>query len=153
MSLSSRFTPHVTVACVVQAQGLFLLVEELINGKRLWNQPAGHLEANETLLQAVRRELWEESGIDRQPDAFLQLHQWIAPDQTPFLRFCFVLDLPEPLATYPHDKAIERCLWRTAEEILQADNCRSPLVTESIRAYQRPERYPLTLLSTYNWLF
>ncbi|HIH9549381.1 TPA: NUDIX domain-containing protein, partial [Klebsiella quasipneumoniae subsp. quasipneumoniae] len=49
------FKPHVTVACVVHAQDKFLIVEETINGKALWNQPAGHLEANETLLQAAER--------------------------------------------------------------------------------------------------
>lgn len=53
------FKPHVTVACVVHAQGKFLVVEETINGKALWNQPAGHLEADETLVEAARRELWK----------------------------------------------------------------------------------------------
>lgn len=81
------FKPHVTVACVVHAAGKFLVVEETINGKALWNQPAGHLEADETLVQAAERELWEETGIRATPQAFLRLHQWIAPDRTPFLRF------------------------------------------------------------------
>ena len=83
------FKPHVTVACVVHAQGKFLVVEETISGKALWNQPAGHLEANETLVQAAKRELWEETGIHATPDAFIRMHQWIAPDQTSFLRFLF----------------------------------------------------------------
>lgn len=56
------FKPHVTVACVVHAAGKFLIVEETINGKALWNQPAGHLEADETLVQAAERELWEETA-------------------------------------------------------------------------------------------
>ena len=73
------FKPHVTVACVVHAQGKFLVVEESINGKALWNQPAGHLEANETLLQAAKRELWEETGIRAEPQHFIRMHQWIAP--------------------------------------------------------------------------
>ena len=51
------FKPHVTVACVVHAEGKFLVVEETINGKALWNQPAGHLEADETLVEAAAREL------------------------------------------------------------------------------------------------
>ncbi len=59
------FKPHVTVACVVHAEGKFLVVEETINGKALWNQPAGHLEADETLVEAAARELWEETGIAR----------------------------------------------------------------------------------------
>ncbi len=57
------FKPHVTVACIVHAEDKFLVVEETINGKSLWNQPAGHLEADETLAQAAARELWEETGI------------------------------------------------------------------------------------------
>ncbi|MEC5321314.1 NUDIX hydrolase [Brenneria populi subsp. brevivirga] len=145
------FKPHVTVACVVQAENHFLIVEELINDKLLWNQPAGHLEADETLVQAAGRELWEETGIRAEPQSFLQLHQWIAPDRTPFLRFCFALDLPYKMATQPHDSDIERCRWLTAREILDSRRLRSPLVAESIRCYQRPERYPLTLLGAFNW--
>ncbi|MGB8666203.1 MAG: NUDIX hydrolase, partial [Serratia inhibens] len=137
------FKPHVTVACVVHAAGTFLIVEETINNKALWNQPAGHLEADETLVQAAERELWEETGIRATPQSFLKLHQWIAPDNTPFLRFCFVIELEHPLPTEPQDSDIDRCLWLNAEEILQAPNLRSALVAESLRCYQQPERYPL----------
>ncbi|MBA0219476.1 NUDIX hydrolase [Pectobacterium brasiliense] len=147
------FKPHVTVACVVQAENHFLVVEELINDKLLWNQPAGHLEANETLIQAASRELWEETGIQATPQSFLRLHQWIAPDNTPFLRFCFALDLPARADTQPHDSDIECCRWLTAEEILHSRQLRSPLVAESIRCYQQQERYPLTVLGAFNWPF
>ncbi|WP_269936242.1 NUDIX hydrolase [Serratia liquefaciens] len=147
------FKPHVTVACVVHAAGKFLIVEETINNKALWNQPAGHLEADETLVQAAERELWEETGIRATPLSFLKLHQWIAPDKTPFLRFCFVIELEQQLPTEPHDSDIDRCLWLSADEILQAPNLRSALVAESLRCYQQPERYPLSLVSSYNWPF
>ena len=147
------FKPHVTVACVVQAQGKFLVVEETIKGKALWNQPAGHLEADETLVQAASRELWEETGIRALPQHFLRMHQWIAPDNTPFLRFLFTLDLDEMCATEPHDSDIDRCLWVTADEILTAPHLRSPLVAESIRCYQQSTRYPLALIGEFNWPF
>ncbi len=90
------FKPHVTVACVVHAEGKFLVVEETINGKALWNQPAGHLEADETLVEAAARELWEETGISAQPQHFIRMHQWIAPDKTPFC----VSSLPLSLSKY-----------------------------------------------------
>ncbi|GAL59237.1 MULTISPECIES: NUDIX hydrolase [Enterobacteriaceae] len=147
------FKPHVTVACVVHAQGKFLVVEETINDKALWNQPAGHLEANETLVQAAARELWEETGIDAIPQHFIRMHQWIAPDNTPFLRFLFAIELNETCATWPNDGDIDRCLWVTADEILTASNLRSPLVAESIRCYQSGQRYPLALIGEFNWPF
>lgn len=64
------FKPHVTVACMVHAQGKLLVVEERVDGRVTWNQPAGHLEADETLLEAAQRELYEETGISAQPDNF-----------------------------------------------------------------------------------
>ncbi|MTD39859.1 NUDIX domain-containing protein [Erwinia sp. CPCC 100877] len=143
------FKPHITVACMVQSRGRFLIVEETINGKALWNQPAGHLEANETLIQAASRELWEETGIHAEPQSLLRIHQWVAPDDTPFLRFLFAIDLPEPLATEPHDSDIDRCHWLSPGEILNAGNLRSPLVAESVRCYQQDQRYPLSLLTAF----
>lgn len=147
------FKPHVTVACIVHAEDKFLVVEETINGKALWNQPAGHLEADETLIQAAKRELWEETGIVAEPQHFIRLHQWIAPDKTPFLRFLFAIELNKICATEPHDSDIDRCLWVSADEILQARNLRSPLVAESIHSWQNGQKYPLALIGEFNWPF
>lgn len=147
------FKPHVTVACIVHAKDKFLVVEETINGKALWNQPAGHLEADETLVQAAERELWEETGIRATPQHFIRMHQWIAPDKTPFLRFLFLIELDGICPTDPHDSDIDRCLWVSAEEILNATNLRSKLVAESIHSYQSGERYPLSLIGAFNWPF
>mgnify|MGYP000845525921 FL=1 len=145
------FKPHVTVACVVHAAGKFLVVEETINGKATWNQPAGHLEADETLLEAASRELYEETGIVAAPQSFVRMHQWIAPDRTPFLRFLFAIDLDAPCETTPHDDDIDRCLWVSADEILNATHLRSPLVAESIRCWQEGTRYPLSVIGAFNW--
>lgn len=147
----TQFKPHITLACVVQAENKFLMVEELIKGKPTLNQPAGHLEANETLLEGAQRELWEETGIIAAPQSLLQIYQWIAPDKTPFIRFTFSIDLPEIVATQPQDDDIERCLWLTYSEIIDAQNLRSPLVRQSLLRYQQATRYPLSLLETFEW--
>ena len=81
------------------------------------------------------------------------MHQWLAPDNTPFLRFLFVIELDSLCATEPHDSDIDRCLWLSADEILQANNLRSALVAESIRSYQQDARYPLSLIGEFNWPF
>ena len=141
--------PHVTVACLVHAKNTFLIVEETVNGKVTWNQPAGHLEANETLIQAMQRELWEETGLTLPIQHFIKLHQWVAPDKTPFLRFLFVIEAAEQFATEPHDSDIDCCHWLTADEIINSQQLRSPLVRESVLCYQQAERYPLALLSHF----
>ncbi|RWR01878.1 phosphatase [[Pantoea] beijingensis] len=143
------FKPHVTVACIVQAEGYLLVVEETVNGHVTWNQPAGHLEANETLQQAASRELREETGIQAPPQHFLGVQQWTAPDKTPFLRFLFSLDLPSRLPTAPQDSDIDCCWWLLPEDIIHAPNLRSSLVAESIRIWQSGIRYPLSLLKAF----
>lgn len=143
------FKPNITVATVVHAQGKFLVVEEWINGKPTWNQPAGHLEAGETLLQAAKRELYEETGIHAEPSKLIKIHQWIAPDNTPFIRFLFVLELNAPCKTAPQDNDIACCHWVTAQNILESDCLRSPLVAQSIRCFQENLAYPLDILSAY----
>ncbi len=147
------FKPHVTVACIVHAKNKFLVVEETVNGKATWNQPAGHLEANETLLQAVQRELWEETGLTLPVQHFLKLHQWVAPDETPFLRFLFLIEAQEQFETQPQDSDINCCHWVSADEIIHSQQLRSPLVRESLLCYQQGEYYPLSILSSFGTPF
>ncbi|HEK0788716.1 TPA: NUDIX hydrolase [Proteus mirabilis] len=147
------FKPHVTVACIVHAKNKFLVVEETVNGKATWNQPAGHLEANETLIQAVQRELWEETGLTLPVQHFLKLHQWVAPDETPFLRFLFLIEAQKQFETQPQDSDINCCHWVSADEIIHSQQLRSPLVRESLLCYQQGERYPLSILSSFGTPF
>lgn len=147
------FKPHVTVACMVHAENQLLVVEETVNGVAVWNQPAGHLEANETLIEAAERELYEETGIRALPQSLLRFQQWIAPDGTAFLRILFSLDLPERCLTKPRDSDIRCCWWLFPEQILSATHLRSPMVAESVRIWQNGERYPLLLLQAFEWPF
>lgn len=145
------FKPHVTVACVVHAKDKFLIVEETINGKALWNQPAGHLEADETLVQAAERELWEEDRHSRHATAFYPHASVDCAGQYAVFTLPVRHRLNDTCATQPHDSDIDRCLWLSAQEILTASNLRSQLVAESIRSYQQDPRYPLSLIGAFNW--
>ena len=143
------FKPNVTVATLVHAQDRFLVVEEWVNNKPTWNQPAGHLEANETLLQAAARELYEETGIVGEPQNLIKIHQWIAPDNTQFIRFLFSLDLDAACETHPHDDDISACHWVTADEILTSKCLRSPLVAQSLRCFQEGISHPVSVLAAF----
>ncbi|ROP80164.1 ADP-ribose pyrophosphatase YjhB (NUDIX family) [Stenotrophomonas rhizophila] len=142
-----RWAPHVTVATVVVRDGRLLLVEEAIDGRQVLNQPAGHLEPDETLAEAARRETLEETGWTVRLSAFIGTYQWTAPDGTPFLRFAYAA---EPLSHDPDrplDDGILRALWLTPAE-LKADptRLRSPLVWEVVADYLAGQRHPLSIV-------
>ena len=126
--------PNVTVAAVIERDGKFLLVEEQAEGKRVLNQPAGHLERGESLVEAVVRETLEETAWHFTPQALLGVYRWRHPhkDQT-FLRFAFTGTLQGQAAERPLDADIVRTLWLEPEEIRRAhERHRSPMVQRCI---------------------
>ena len=87
------WTPRVTVAAVIEQDGKFLCVEESIAGQRVLNQPAGHLEAGESLQSAVIREVLEETARRFVPTALVGVYLWPMPGtERSYLRFCFYGD-------------------------------------------------------------
>lgn len=142
-----RWTPHATVATVVVRDGRLLLVEEAIEGRQVLNQPAGHLEPNESLAAAAVRETLEETGWTVRLSAFIGTYQWTAPDGTPFLRFAYAA---EPLSHDPDrplDDGILRALWLTPAELKAAPaRLRSPLVWQVVADYLAGQRHPLSIV-------
>ena len=143
------------MACVVHCKGKFLFVEEIEYGKRTLNQPAGHLEKDESILQGASRELYEETGIRAEMQKLVKIYQWHAPrSQTDYLRFVFALELDDWVEVTPLDSDITRGLWLTLEEfnayIAQDGQCaRNPLVIQAIQDYLHGDGYPLDILTVF----
>jgi ADP-ribose pyrophosphatase YjhB (NUDIX family) len=140
--------PHVTVAAVVEAEGRFLMVEEAIEERRVYNQPAGHLEDGEDLIRAVIRETLEESAWTVEPQALSGIYRWKhEPSGTTYLRFAFICQALQEHADRALDPDIERCLWMSRDELARMPgNLRSPLVLRSIDDYLNGHSYPLALI-------
>jgi len=132
-----QFKPNATVAAVIVHQNKFLLVEEIENGKNVFNQPAGHLEENENLIAAVEREVLEETGLVLSPDYVSGIYYFHRPDLNLFfLRFCFVIELDDHLQSKPQDDEIIDTHWLTLEEIKEkSSQLRSAMVLECIEDY------------------
>ncbi|MBU6491860.1 MAG: NUDIX hydrolase [Burkholderiales bacterium] len=152
--MTQRWKPHVTVAAVIERDGRFLLVEEQTPDGLQLNQPAGHLESGESLLQAVVRETREETARTFEPEALLGIYQ--ARGNTPqnqevtYLRFAFVGRVGDPLAGQALDDGIVRTLWATPEQIrAERARHRSPLLMQCVDDYLRGQRYPLELIYTH----
>jgi len=138
--------PSVTVAAVIERQGRFLVVEERIDGKLVLNQPAGHLDPGESLVQACRREVMEETAHDFEPTALVGIYRWhYAAKDVTFLRFCFKGNLAGQLSR-PLDKEIVRLHWLTAEEVKERKaQHRSPLVQRCVEDFLAGRSFPLEL--------
>ncbi len=141
--------PHVTVAAVIEDQGRFLLVEENIAGRQVYNQPAGHLEQGESLTHAVVRETLEETAWHFQPHSLVGLYRWHHPEtDTTYLRFTFSGRGLFHESGRSLDPDIERTLWLSADDIRKQAAClRSPLVLKSIDDYLAGAAYSLDLLA------
>jgi len=144
-----RYKPNTTVACVIYSQGKFLLVEECINGEIKFNQPAGHLEANESIVAACAREIIEETGLGLTPQAIVGIYQFQASARLAFVRYTFCIELAEQQQAMPLDPAITATHWLTLAEISAlAPQLRSPLVLKSINDYLQQAGIPQAGLTT-----
>ncbi len=144
-----RYKPNVTVACVINCDDKYLMVEELIDGKLTYNQPAGHLEAFESLNQACEREVWEETGLSIKAQSLINIYQFQARDDLAFLRFTYACTLDEPLTPKPQDSAIRRALWMTLDEITQLKSqLRSPLVLQCIDDFRQGKLFSTEVVNS-----
>lgn len=150
VSSTDIWCPHVTVATVVADGDRFLMVEELIRGETLYNQPAGHLEPGESLADAACRETLEETGWEVELQHLVGVHQWWSPlHDDHVIRFSFAARTARHHADRPLDEGIQRALWLTREQIQALDGqLRSPLVMLSIDAWLGGQRLPLSALDS-----
>jgi 8-oxo-dGTP pyrophosphatase MutT (NUDIX family) len=148
MSSEERWKPNVTVAAIVERDGRYLLVEEASPRGPVLNNPAGHLDHGETLLQAVVREVLEETARTFTPTHLIGAY--LAPSvsgEVTYLRFAFAGEVGEPEPGRALDAGILRTLWLTPEQI-EAERARhrSPLLARCIADHRAGCRYPLELL-------
>lgn len=141
--------PDLTVAAIVERNGQFLLVEERVANRMVFNQPAGHVERGETLVQAASREALEETAWKFTPEALVGIYLWEQPErQRSFLRvaFCGQVSGHDPQRRL--DRGIERAVWMTREQvILRGSRMRTPMVLKCIDDYLAGRRYPIDIVA------
>ena len=140
--------PRITVATIVEREGKFLMVKENSEGRLVYNQPAGHVELNESLLEAAIRETLEETAWHVNLEELLGIYQYASPSNgITYIRHCFIAKAIEPRTERDLDEGIFEAVWASLEELEQQEHqMRSPLVLEVIRDYLRGVRHPLSVI-------
>jgi 8-oxo-dGTP pyrophosphatase MutT (NUDIX family) len=141
--------PSATVAALIERDGRLLFVEEVADGRRVLNQPAGHLDPGESLVEACVRETLEETAHLFEPTALVGIYRWhYAPADNTFLRFAFAGVLKGFDAARKLDAEIVATHWLSRDELAaRADMHRSPLVMRCVEDYLAGRRFPLDVFS------
>jgi 8-oxo-dGTP pyrophosphatase MutT (NUDIX family) len=150
MRKPSLSRPAATVATIVTLDGSYLLIEEQTSAGVRLNQPAGHIEAGETLVAAAVRETLEETGYRIVPTALVGIYRWQSTTGkgATFIRFAFAADLVAHEPGRALDQGIMRALWLSYDDLAgRRDMHRSPLVMRCVDDYRAGLRLPLDLIT------
>ncbi len=156
--MTDIWKPSVTVAGIIEKDGKYLLVEEHTPNGLMFNNPAGHLDPGESLVQACVREVLEETAFDFTPTAlvgvylsrFLKQASADEPAQDiTYLRFAFTGELGAHAAVRALDVGIVRTLWMSIDE-MQATQARhrSRLLLRCAQDHAAGQRVPLETVYT-----
>jgi len=149
--MDRSWKPNVTVAAVIEREGRFLMVEEETADGLRFNQPAGHLEEGESLIEAAVRETLEETAHRFVPEYLVGIYQWprLQGDIT-YLRFAFGGAVGELVAGRALDEGIVRAVWMSVDELRASQaRHRSPLILQCVDDWLAGRRYGLELLRHY----
>ncbi len=143
-----QWKPNVTVAAIVENDGKYLLVQEYSDDRLVFNQPAGHLEKGESLIEAVKREVKEETAWDFEPESVTGIYMYPNHSkQLTYLRVSFQGKVLDHDPRQELDDGILRAVWLSKEEIeSRMEEMRSTMVLKCINDYLAGNAFPLEML-------
>ena len=150
--ITPRWQPDVSVAAICKHNDRYLLVEERSKstGEIVFNQPAGHLESGESIIEAVIRETLEETCRHFTPKGLVGFYRLALNDQKTYLRYTFFGYISDVDVKAERDKDIIATHWFSREELKNHQALRSHLVLQCVEDYENGSTYPLDLLKDHS---
>lgn len=144
--------PHLTVAVICQRDNHILMVNEIDNGISCWNQPAGHVEVGEDLVDAAIREAQEETQFKVKPTGIVGIYQGLhVPSGTHYVRVCFTADIIERVPCQMRDSDIIDVQWLDRQSLLAGNfTLRSQLTHQCLEDFISMPNYPLSIIKSFS---
>ncbi len=143
--MPNSWYPHITAATIVEVDNKFLMVEEASNIGNIYNQPAGHLEKDESLIDAAIRETLEETGWLVEVESLCGFYLYTSSNNnTTYLRCCFIAKAIKHTEGIL-DNGIIAAHWMSYQDIINMKPMlRSPMVIKCLDDYLNGQRLPLS---------
>lgn len=145
--------PNVTVAAIIEHHGRFVIVHDKTKNGIKINQPAGHLDPNESLFEAIIREVKEEAGLDFIPEKLVGIYTMPANENITYIRFCFkgtLKDYNQEPRPSVNDLDVVEAKWYSYEEIMNMkDKHRSQVVEQCLIDYMNGHEHPLDIIRMF----
>lgn len=143
--------PHLTTAVIVEQDDRILMVHEEDNGIKCWNQPAGHVELGESLVEGAVRETLEETRYEVELTGLVGIYQSKSPrNGLHYVRVCFTARTVKLVENAPLDADIEEVRWLPLDAVLAGDyTLRHPSVHQCLSDYRAGHRFPLDLIKPF----
>jgi len=143
------------VGAIMEKDGKFLLVQETKPAvKGMWNHPAGWIDVEENPLEAVKREVKEETGYEFEPQHILGIYSLAKPEAGIIHHAIKIIYIGKILGEQGQywEHEISQTKWFTPEEIEAMDlhTLRDKDIKTMIKDYISGKKYPLDLLTHTN---
>lgn len=141
------------VGAMLEKDGKFLLVKEIKEiAKGKWNHPGGWIDVGEDPLEAVKREVKEESGFDFTPKNILGVYSLSKEAGKEAghhaIKLIYIGDISKQQEGRMEEE-ISETRWFLPEEIeaMDGDTLRDMDIKIMVKDYFAGKRYPLDLLT------
>lgn len=110
--------PRIRVACIAVREETILLVRHLKDGQSYWMLPGGGVDYRETLVEALVREVREETGLEVRPASLALVNDSIAPGGARHVvNLCFTADIVGGTLSKGVDARVVEAAWVPVEQL------------------------------------
>lgn len=153
----SQYYPFLVAGCLIVKNRKILLVKEGMVERGKWNQPAGWVDKNESLIKAAQREAEEETGLKVKIKHLLGVYSFIKkgqilwPGDKPIdvhaVKFIFLAKVIGGKIKFDNKEIIDAKFFKPEEIFkLRKKDLRDYDIIDEVKDYLAGKKYPINII-------